>query len=93
MTRHLATCWSDVDAGNQNEVGQLAPLSKVYHLLVEGFYAPRYWLHLEVPSKFTLDALDDFLRAIWLECCGHLSAFEAINAYCIFALVNLFQQS
>ena len=24
----------------------------------------------------TLKELDDYLRAIWLECCGHLSAFE-----------------
>jgi hypothetical protein len=24
----------------------------------------------------TLQHLDDYLRAIWLECCGHLSAFE-----------------
>lgn len=28
------------------------------------------------PQKSTLRALDDFLRDIWLECCGHLSRFK-----------------
>jgi len=35
-----------------------------------------YWLHIEIPAKATLEELDSFLRAIWLECCGHLSSFE-----------------
>jgi hypothetical protein len=34
-----------------------------------------YWMHLEAPADATLADLDDFLRAAWLECCGHLSAF------------------
>lgn len=33
-------------------------------------------MHLEVTASATLAALDRFLRDIWLECCGHLSAFE-----------------
>ncbi len=33
-------------------------------------------MHLEVPASATLTALDRFLRDTWLECCGHLSAFE-----------------
>ena len=28
-----------------------------------------------MPASDTLADLDDFLRAIWLECCGHLSEF------------------
>ncbi len=35
-----------------------------------------YWLDLEVPADLALTALDGFLRAIWLECCGHLSHFS-----------------
>ena len=34
-----------------------------------------YWMHLEVLAGTTLATLDSFLRNIWLECCGHLSAF------------------
>jgi hypothetical protein len=33
-------------------------------------------LHLAVPSNAQLDVLDEYLRRIWLECCGHLSAFQ-----------------
>lgn len=36
----------------------------------------RYWLYLEMPARATLTDLDGFLRDIWLECCGHLSAFD-----------------
>lgn len=33
------------------------------------------WLYLDMPLNSTLKALDEFLREIWLECCGHMSAF------------------
>jgi len=29
-----------------------------------------------MPARATLTDLDGFLRDIWLECCGHLSAFD-----------------
>lgn len=45
-------------------------------ILVEGGYDPVYWLYLAVDQKATLKLLDHFLREIWLECCGHASAFE-----------------
>lgn len=32
-------------------------------------------MHLAVPVDARLRDLDHFLRATWLECCGHLSAF------------------
>jgi hypothetical protein len=42
---------------------------------VQGRYNPAYWLHVEAPTTATLQDLDGFLRRVWLECCGHLSAF------------------
>ena len=35
----------------------------------------RYFLSLWVDSSATMQDVDAFLRAVWLECCGHLSAF------------------
>ena len=32
-----------------------------------------HWLELGVRCDTTLNELDKFLRALWLECCGHLS--------------------
>ncbi|MDR3334986.1 MAG: hypothetical protein LBT13_08915, partial [Treponema sp.] len=34
-----------------------------------------YWLLLDIASNAVLKDLDWFLRQIWLECCGHMSAF------------------
>ena len=38
--------------------------------------ATPYFLILWVNGGATLKAIDTFLRDIWLDCCGHLSAFE-----------------
>ena len=35
-----------------------------------------FWLILEMRGKATLAQLDNFLRQMWLECCGHLSQFS-----------------
>ncbi|HEX2909863.1 MAG TPA: hypothetical protein VH186_03575 [Chloroflexia bacterium] len=52
------------------------PQARYFQLQVEGSYRPAYWLHLEIPTYASLLNLDSFLRYVWLECCGHLSAFE-----------------
>ncbi len=46
---------------------------RFFHLRVEN--GP-YFLNLLVHETNTLYELDQFLRAIWLECCGHLSQFS-----------------
>lgn len=35
-----------------------------------------YFLSLWVDSKAVMEDIDSFLRKIWLECCGHMSAFS-----------------
>ncbi|BAB66870.1 IS1096 element passenger TnpR family protein [Sulfurisphaera tokodaii] len=42
---------------------------------VKDKFSSDYWLYIAVPSSFTLEDLDNFLRDIWVECCGHLSEF------------------
>jgi hypothetical protein len=75
MTRHLLACC-------HLEVSRLLPSSgkqptgQSFHLLVEGREAKAYWMHVAVPMSASLNKLDHFLRHTWLECCGHLSAFE-----------------
>ena len=39
------------------------------------FKAAEMFLQLLVSDSITLDKLDSFIRKIWMECCGHLSAF------------------
>ena len=65
MTRHLKSCPAVSGHGEQ-------ALEQCFLLLVE---ARPYWLHLAAPVDAPLSRVDAFLRKIWLECCGHLSAF------------------
>ena len=75
MGRHLRACRKKVLVrdGEGNNPGQRAGNS--LHIRVRDRYDPRYWMHIEVPQEFELRHLDGFLRTLWLECCGHLSAF------------------
>ena len=65
VKKHLA-----VHQHNEPNAGEECVLLKI-----EGAYYKDYWLFLDVPLTATLDSLDRFLREIWLECCGHMSAF------------------
>lgn len=38
-----------------------------------------FWVYFEIQNNKTLKQLDQFLRDLWLECCGHLSAFTINN--------------
>lgn len=79
MTRHLQSCKE-----RKAQIAAEAPTTKarqpvaqrLFHLIVEGDYLPMYWMHLEMPASETLYGLDGFLRAVWVECCDHLSAFQ-----------------
>ena len=76
MTRHLESCEQRTATQGDRESRQKAKKIKVYHLIVEGYRLPMYWMHLEVAAGTTLATLDRFLRDTWLECCGHLSVFR-----------------
>lgn len=75
MTKHLRSCKQRKDVSETSSEKQNLQRTKNFHLVVEGRNLPGYWMHLSVPTNETLKNLDDFLRDIWLECCGHLSAF------------------
>jgi hypothetical protein len=68
MTRHLTKCLAE-------HAPAKGKARDAVRLTVEGRYLPEYWLHLLMPADASLFDLDDFLRRIWLECCGHMSAF------------------
>lgn len=67
--KHLAACTPAHDA-------TVGPAQRLVHVRATTPGLPAYWLDVEVGVGATLDALDAFLRQIWLECCGHLSAFH-----------------
>lgn len=75
MTKHLASCKQGRTIFKTSAGKQQFKKTKTFHLVIEGRNLPDYWIHIEASSDATLADLDGFLRGIWLECCGHLSAF------------------
>ncbi len=75
MTKHLQLCMGKTQMNEEYAEDLSSPL-KFFHLLVEGHDLPEYWMHLKVSSHSRFEDLDNFLREIWLECCGHMSAFR-----------------
>ena len=76
MGRHLRACparKAAIEAADQG-AGTVQP---VFHLQVQDMESGTYWLQLEMSGQAQLRELDRYLRAIWLECCDHLSQFTA----------------
>ncbi len=80
MTKHLPTCpqrQAAIDAAEKKK----AASEPLYHLRVQDAYSSGFWLDLEMRGSKTLKDLDDYLRGIWLECCGHMSQFSLGGAF------------
>ncbi|MBI2566950.1 MAG: hypothetical protein HYV63_07975 [Candidatus Schekmanbacteria bacterium] len=75
MQRHLAAC-----PQRQTRLAQVdqqtGSVCLLFHLAVHAVSWPDYWLQLEARGDAELADLDFYLRAIWLECCEHLSEFS-----------------
>lgn len=69
MIKHLAVCAPKYDSRSG------APY-ELFQFRVEGKGAAMFWIDVEVRGESPIRRLDDLLRRVWLECCGHMSAFE-----------------
>jgi hypothetical protein len=87
MSRHVTACLAKHQAEPPVKGRAKPRVVKSFLLAVEGKGAPEYWLHVLAPANGTLGDLDGFLRTIWLECCGHMSAFEFPNKKTIPAMM------
>ena len=73
ILKHISSCKSREEVLNIDSCNK----KHSYMLLkVTGRYESDYWMFLYIKSTCELKELDLFLRAVWLECCGHLSAFK-----------------
>jgi hypothetical protein len=75
VTKHLSVCQGRQAAIEKAARKKAAPES-LFHLHVRDAAISEFWLHLEMRGSGTLNALDSYLRGIWLECCGHASQFS-----------------
>lgn len=76
VTKHLDSCIKEKSGGEDSSTKKKLKKGKIFHLVVEGCDQPEYWIHIAAPAQAKLTHLDGFLRDIWVECCGHLSAFN-----------------
>jgi hypothetical protein len=75
LSRHLQGC-AKRRAAIQAAAETPGEAETLIHLQVQDAAGGAFWLHLEMRGGATLKKLDEYLRAIWLECCGHLSQFN-----------------
>jgi hypothetical protein len=75
MARHLESCEQRRATIAAADADAAEPATLV-HVQVRDAWEGNYWLYLEVDGAATLKQVDAYLRAIWLECCGHLSRFS-----------------
>jgi hypothetical protein len=75
VTKHLAAC-PQRQAAIAKAEQKKATNEMLYHLRVQDAFHGEFWLNLEMRGAKTLQDLDAYLRAIWLECCGHMSQFS-----------------
>ena len=71
MAKHLLSCQERKKRLNNEDAKE-----KVF--LIKASAEP-FFLYFDVNASLTLKEIDNFLRDIWLECCGHLSAFNIDN--------------
>ena len=67
ISKHLNSHLKELKNGGQKDIS--------FHLSVTGKYFKEMFLNILVDGSAKLKDIDNFLRDIWLECCGHLSSF------------------
>ena len=76
VSKHLDSCIKAQETIAAANAKTTPKEDTLYHLVIQDKYAKDFWLHLEMTGSATLKKLDEYLRAIWLECCGHMSEFS-----------------
>ena len=68
--RHITACLKKHSPKKKNILAK-----KYCYLSVRDTSNNDYFLFLLISQNSTLEDLDEYLRKIWLECCGHMSSF------------------
>ena len=73
MSKHLTRCPQLPEQVTGAGTGKPETLLR---LRMQDGYGGAFWIDVEVRRACTLSDVDEYLRAIWLECCGHMSKFS-----------------
>ena len=75
VRKHMQNCPTRQEALATSAAAKHQRQETLWHLRVQDAYNKDFWIDLEMVGSASLETLDRYLRAIWLECCGHLSKF------------------
>lgn len=71
MVKHLAACKE-----RKTILENAKEKAAYYEMVIYGNYVKNYWLIIQIKDAATLKDLEQFIRDIWVEYCGQLSAFD-----------------
>ncbi len=80
LFNHLGKCVKRKEAIEKAEKSNRSSQT-LFHLRAKHPYANDFWLDLEVKGSASLFDIDEYLKDIWLECCGHMSEFSRGNFF------------
>jgi hypothetical protein len=75
ILKHMKSCKAMSEAMELDKNSSKANINK-FVLEILSKYNKDYWIYISIDANAALKDLDQFLRDIWLECCGHLSMFR-----------------
>ncbi|KAA8680569.1 hypothetical protein ACFHWD_11725 [Clostridium sp. MT-14] len=80
ILRHLKSCRERKKYLTTIAVNSKSDIDK-YILVAETPHSSTYWMYISINSNAQLRDLDQFIRDVWVECCGHLSSFKINGEY------------
>ncbi|CUU48031.1 SEC-C metal-binding domain-containing protein [Clostridium beijerinckii] len=76
IKRHAKSC-SVMKKSIEEKMNQAKEVREQFIISMKDKYNPSlYCIYVSIDAKLQLQHLDKFIRDIWVECCGHLSAFH-----------------
>jgi len=75
---HIKNCKKRLEVIEENKKIDGKHVDK-FILLLKDKYKKDFWMYISVEKSAKLKDLDNFIRDVWVECCGHLSCFNIKN--------------
>jgi hypothetical protein len=69
---------SDTNSSTSETASPITSVKGYYFKVTCNLRPNVYWMVVAFPESFTLAQVDDFLRRVWVDCCGHASCFQFV---------------
>ena len=80
IKRHMKSCL-EMKKAIEEKLDEKKGTRNQYIICLKSLYELNYCIYVSMDANLQLKHLDQFIRDIWVECCGHLSAFIIDGEY------------